>query len=166
MVLVIGAWCEGIGLALRLGVRQNLHSTGLYIAQYLFVVLSVSHTYKYIADWQPCAFLAGDYILLGRLVSYFDASAYLKPLKPGWVSWAFIISDSECHVRYKTDISHHLLDSGCRRRPFYIRKHPASSDWWEHFPSGYCRSNGQLRPVQRHVDLVHRQSVCHTSDRS
>lgn len=43
MVLVIGAWCEGIGLALRLGVRQNLHSTGLYIAQYLFVVLSVSH---------------------------------------------------------------------------------------------------------------------------
>lgn len=42
MVLVIGAWCEGIGLALRLGVRQNLHSTGLYIAQYLFVVLSVS----------------------------------------------------------------------------------------------------------------------------
>lgn len=44
MVLVIGAWCEGIGLALRLGVRQNLHSTGLYIAQYLFVVLSVSDT--------------------------------------------------------------------------------------------------------------------------
>jgi hypothetical protein len=44
MVLVIGAWCEGIGLALRLGVRQNLHSTGLYIAQYLFVVLSVSHS--------------------------------------------------------------------------------------------------------------------------
>jgi len=43
MVLVIGAWCEGIGLALRLGVRQNLHSTGLYIAQYLFVVLSVSY---------------------------------------------------------------------------------------------------------------------------
>jgi hypothetical protein len=41
MVMVIGAWCEGIGLALRLGVRQNLHSTGLYIAQYLFVVLSV-----------------------------------------------------------------------------------------------------------------------------
>jgi hypothetical protein len=44
MVLVIGAWCEGIGLALRLGVRQNLHSTGLYIAQYLFVVLSVGHS--------------------------------------------------------------------------------------------------------------------------
>lgn len=40
--MVVGAWCEGIGLALRLGVRQNLHSTGLYIAQYLFVVLSVS----------------------------------------------------------------------------------------------------------------------------
>jgi hypothetical protein len=29
------------------------------------------------------------------LVSYFDAAAYLKPLKPGWVSWTFIISDSE-----------------------------------------------------------------------
>jgi len=32
------------------------------------------------------------------LVSYFDAGAYLKPLKPGWVSWAFIISDSESTV--------------------------------------------------------------------
>jgi hypothetical protein len=42
--------------------------------------------------------MSGDYILLGRLVSYFNASAYLKPLKPGWVSWTFIASDSELGI--------------------------------------------------------------------
>jgi hypothetical protein len=43
---------------------------------------------------QPCAFLAGDYILLGRLVQHLDAPQYLRPFKPGVVSWSFIGSDS------------------------------------------------------------------------
>lgn len=30
LALVIGAWCEGIGLALRLGVRQNLLERDLH----------------------------------------------------------------------------------------------------------------------------------------
>ncbi|ORY33699.1 RTA1 like protein-domain-containing protein [Naematelia encephala] len=81
LCLVIGAWCEGIGLAIRLGLRNNLHSTGLYIAMYLFVVLS------------PCAFLAGNYILLGRLVAHLEGDRYLRPFKPRLVSWIFIISD-------------------------------------------------------------------------
>ncbi|OWT36398.1 integral membrane protein [Cryptococcus neoformans] len=81
LALVIGAWCEGIGLALRIAFRTNPHSTGLYIVCYLFVVLS------------PCAFLAGDYILLGRLVQYLDAHHYLRPLRAQLVSWIFIISD-------------------------------------------------------------------------
>lgn len=115
--MVVGAWCEGIGLALRLGVRQNLHSKGLYIAQYLFVVLSVSSYHRsallrfpqtnarspalsLLVSYKWARYVPretdpkGDYILLGRIVSYFDASAYLKPLKPQWVSWTFIISDS------------------------------------------------------------------------
>ncbi|WWC86354.1 uncharacterized protein L201_001227 [Kwoniella dendrophila CBS 6074] len=81
MCLVIGAWFEGLGLALRVAFRNNLHSTGLYIVCYLFVVLS------------PCAFLAGDYILLGRLVTYLDKNEHLKPLRGSWVSWTFIVSD-------------------------------------------------------------------------
>lgn len=56
---------------------------GLYIVCYLFVVLS------------PCAFLAGDYILLGRLVQYLDAHHYLRPLRAQLVSWIFIISDGK-----------------------------------------------------------------------
>lgn len=41
LCLVIGAYCEAIGIVLRIVMRNNLHSSGLYIAQYLFVVLSV-----------------------------------------------------------------------------------------------------------------------------
>ncbi|KAK1926730.1 putative integral to membrane protein [Papiliotrema laurentii] len=81
LCLVIGTYCEAIGLVLRVVLRKNPHSTGLYIVQYLFVVLS------------PCAFLAGDYILLGRLVQHLNAPQYLRPLKPAAVSWTFIISD-------------------------------------------------------------------------
>ncbi|ODO07272.1 integral membrane protein [Cryptococcus wingfieldii CBS 7118] len=81
LALVIGCWCEGIGLVLRVAFRSNPHSTGLYIVCYLFVVLS------------PCAFLAGDYILMGRLVSYLDAHERLRPLRAAKVSWIFIISD-------------------------------------------------------------------------
>ncbi|WVQ97387.1 hypothetical protein IAU59_004499 [Kwoniella sp. CBS 9459] len=81
LCLVIGAWCEGLGLVLRVVFRNNPHSTGLYIVCYLFVVLS------------PCAFLAGDYILLGRMVSYLDANVHLRPLRANLVSWTFIISD-------------------------------------------------------------------------
>ncbi|KAK8866017.1 hypothetical protein IAR55_001168 [Kwoniella newhampshirensis] len=81
MCLVIGAWFEGLGLVLRVAFRSNPHSTGLYIVCYLFVVLS------------PCAFLAGDYILLGRLVQFLEGTRYLRPLKPTWISTTFIVSD-------------------------------------------------------------------------
>ncbi|CAD6568828.1 MAG: hypothetical protein TREMPRED_004789 [Tremellales sp. Tagirdzhanova-0007] len=81
LCLVIGAYCEGLGIVFRLIFRTNPHSTGIYILEYLFVVLS------------PCAFLAGDYILLGRLVLYLDAPQYLRPLKPKAISWTFVISD-------------------------------------------------------------------------
>jgi hypothetical protein len=42
LCLVIGAYCEGLGLVFRLMVRSDVHSTGKYIVMYLFVVLSVS----------------------------------------------------------------------------------------------------------------------------
>lgn len=81
-MLVIGTYCEAIGLALRISFRNDVHSLGGYIAMYMFVILS------------PCAFLAADYILLGRIVEYLGGAEYLL-LPPGKVSWTFIISDGE-----------------------------------------------------------------------
>lgn len=85
LVLVIGTYCEAIGLALRIAFRNDVHSLGGYIAMYMFVILS------------PCAFLAADYILLGRIVEYLDGARYLL-LPPGKVSWTFVISDSELNA--------------------------------------------------------------------
>ncbi|WWC86355.1 uncharacterized protein L201_001228 [Kwoniella dendrophila CBS 6074] len=81
MCLVIGTWLEGAGLILRVVFRSNPHGLSLYIVCNLFVVLS------------PCFFLAGDYILLGRLVRFLDKDELLKPLKANWISWTFILSD-------------------------------------------------------------------------
>ncbi|GMK58928.1 hypothetical protein CspeluHIS016_0603700 [Cutaneotrichosporon spelunceum] len=80
LCLTIGTWCEAIGLALRIALRKDPHSLGLYISMYMFVVLS------------PCAFLAADYILLGRMVKHLKASRYLF-LNPDKVSWTFVLSD-------------------------------------------------------------------------
>ena len=102
LCLVIGTYCEGVGLVLRVVLRDQPHSTGLYIAQYLFVVLSVRSPsfdivplYQGCAHTQPCAFLAGDYILLGRIVSHLNAPQYIRPFKPGKISWTFVISDGK-----------------------------------------------------------------------
>ena len=88
LCLVIGAYFEGLGLALRLPFRNNPHSNGLYIVQYLFVVLS------------PCAFLAGDYILLGRIINHLGVPEYIRPFKANLISRIFIISDGtfEVHI--------------------------------------------------------------------
>ncbi|QRW02251.1 RTA1-like protein [Ceratobasidium sp. AG-Ba] len=80
MCLVIGAYTFSIGLALRFGLSKNPHSKGIYIAEYLFVVLS------------PCAFLAADYILLGHLVRHLNADQYLF-IRPDRVMKIFLASD-------------------------------------------------------------------------
>ena len=76
LCLIIGAYCEGLGLCFRLMTRNDVHSSGKYIVMYLFVVLSVSSQSLTMqiqrrADPQPCSFLPADYILLGRIVSVF-----------------------------------------------------------------------------------------------
>ena len=50
LCLVIGAYCEGLGLVFRLMVRSDVHSTGKYIVMYLFVVLSVSTDHGWLAE--------------------------------------------------------------------------------------------------------------------
>lgn len=42
LCLVIGGYCEGIGLTMRIPFRNDPHNTAIYIVQYLFIVLSVS----------------------------------------------------------------------------------------------------------------------------
>ena len=54
LCLVIGAYCEGLGLALRLAYRSSLHSSGIYIVQYLFVVLSVSQQSLLVSSTLRC----------------------------------------------------------------------------------------------------------------
>lgn len=81
LCLVIGAYCEGFGLAMRIPFRTSPHSRGIYIVQYLFVVLS------------PCAFLAADYILLGRLTLHLSSNRHLRPLNPRKITLIFVLSD-------------------------------------------------------------------------
>jgi len=80
LCLVIGAYTFALGLGLRFGLTKNPHSKGIYIAEYLFVVLS------------PCAFLAADYILLGHLVQHLNAGQYLF-IRPNRVMKIFLASD-------------------------------------------------------------------------
>jgi hypothetical protein len=54
-----------LGIAMRFGLHTMPESKGLYIVEYLFVVLS------------PCAFIAANYVLLGRLARHLDCSQYL-----------------------------------------------------------------------------------------
>ncbi|KAH8088115.1 integral to membrane protein [Filobasidium floriforme] len=81
LCLVIGCYCYGIGLCMRIPFRSDPHNTTIYIVQYLFIVLS------------PCAFLAGDYILLGRIVSHLSGDRHLRPVRPNKVTLFFVLSD-------------------------------------------------------------------------
>ncbi|CED85557.1 RTA-like protein [Phaffia rhodozyma] len=65
LTLIIGSFCYAVGMGLRLLFRKNSHSMGIYIALDMFTVLS------------PCAFLATDYVLLGRLVRHLGMGKHL-----------------------------------------------------------------------------------------
>jgi hypothetical protein len=102
----------GVGLVMRIPFRQDPHNKAVYIVQYLFLVLSVSfvvtrsiRVYQNASTnpvhvlplrarpRQPCAFLAADYILLGRIVSHLNGDSHLKPVKPSKVTLFFVLSD-------------------------------------------------------------------------
>ena len=89
LVLPIGSTFEALGFWLRIPMRTSQASQGLYIAMYLFVVLS------------PAAFLAFNYILFGRFTAALEGS---KPsqvrnrsrysfLPPRMVKRIFVTSD-------------------------------------------------------------------------
>lgn len=60
--------------------HSNPRSKGIYIVEYLFVVLS------------PCAFIAADYVLLGRLAAHLQASRHLL-IPARRITLVFILSD-------------------------------------------------------------------------
>ncbi|KZS97965.1 RTA1-like protein [Sistotremastrum niveocremeum HHB9708] len=78
--MTIGAYTMALGLAFRFGMHQHPDSKGMYIVEYLFVVLS------------PCAFIAADYVLLGRLSRYLKTGQYLL-VRPERITKYFIASD-------------------------------------------------------------------------
>ncbi|KDQ64594.1 hypothetical protein JAAARDRAFT_28237 [Jaapia argillacea MUCL 33604] len=80
MCMVIGEYTFATGIALRFGLHKNPDSKGIYIAEYLLVVLS------------PCAFIAGDYILLGRLARYLKCDKHLL-IRPSRITLVFVCSD-------------------------------------------------------------------------
>lgn len=74
-------------------------SKGLYIGEYLLVVLSVRLPilpsfvpFSLYIPRQPCAFIAADYILLGRLARHLNMDQHLL-VKPRFITRIFIASD-------------------------------------------------------------------------
>jgi hypothetical protein len=63
--MTIGAYFFALGIGIRFGLHMQPDSKGLYITEYLFVVLS------------PCAFIAADYVLLGRLAKHLGVDQHL-----------------------------------------------------------------------------------------
>lgn len=80
MPMTIGAYTFALGIALRFGLHKDPQAKNLYIMEYMFVVLS------------PCAFIAADYVLLGRLARHLDADQHLL-VSSRRITIVFITSD-------------------------------------------------------------------------
>jgi len=76
----IGAYTFAIGFACRFVLHVKPDSRGIYIAEDFFVILS------------PCAFIAADYVLLGRLATYLGSGKHLL-VSPSRITITFVISD-------------------------------------------------------------------------
>jgi len=63
--MVIGEYTWAMGFGCRFALHYHPESKGIYIAEYLLIVLS------------PCAFIAADYVLLGRLARYLKCEKHL-----------------------------------------------------------------------------------------
>jgi len=80
LVMVIGEYTYAIGFGCRFGLHYHPDSEGIYIAEYLFIVLS------------PCAFIAANYVLLGRLARHISCPTHvLLPIQK--LTLVFVSSD-------------------------------------------------------------------------
>ncbi|KAJ7044526.1 RTA1-domain-containing protein [Mycena alexandri] len=80
LAMTIGCFTFAFGIGTRFGLHVHPDSKGLYIIEYLFVVLS------------PCAFIAAEYVLLGRLARYLDCDKHLM-VSARRITIVFISSD-------------------------------------------------------------------------
>ncbi|CAE6477716.1 unnamed protein product [Rhizoctonia solani] len=78
--MIIGSACYAGGLFLRLLVAEDMESVMKYATMNLVILLS------------PCGFIAGVYMLLGRLAIHLDATEYLL-IRPNILTKVFVISD-------------------------------------------------------------------------
>ncbi|KIJ70468.1 hypothetical protein HYDPIDRAFT_78585 [Hydnomerulius pinastri MD-312] len=65
LIMVIGEYTYVIGFGFRFGLHYYPDSEGIYIAEYLFIVLS------------PCAFIAANYVLLERLAHHINCTDHV-----------------------------------------------------------------------------------------
>ncbi|KAK0191057.1 RTA1-like protein [Armillaria mellea] len=80
MLMTIGAYTFAFGIGTRFGLHAHPESKGIYVVEYLFVVLS------------PCAFIAANYVLLGRLSRHLGATQQLL-VDSRQITAVFISSD-------------------------------------------------------------------------
>ncbi|EJD46865.1 RTA1-domain-containing protein [Auricularia subglabra TFB-10046 SS5] len=80
LLLPISAWTFTEGFAMRLVLRRKEDSLPVFIAQSTLIVLS------------PCAFLAADYLLLGRLAHFLGTEKHLV-VAPKRITKIFLFSD-------------------------------------------------------------------------
>ncbi|EJD41442.1 RTA1-domain-containing protein [Auricularia subglabra TFB-10046 SS5] len=80
MVMTLGCFTFAIGLAARFPFARDPHSKNIFIVEYLLVVLS------------PCAFIAGTYVVLGRIARYLRCDKYLL-IRPTRVTLVFVTAD-------------------------------------------------------------------------
>ncbi|QRW22382.1 RTA1-like protein [Rhizoctonia solani] len=78
--MIIGSACYAGGLYLRLIVGEDMGSVMKYATMNLIILLS------------PCGFIAGVYMLLGRLAIHLDATDFLL-IRPNILTKVFVISD-------------------------------------------------------------------------
>lgn len=107
------AFCVGLGL--RFGLHAQPESKGIYIAEYLFVVLS------------PCGFIAANYVLLGRLSRWLRCDRHLL-IRPQKITLVFVMSDvitflvQVCYFTCVPYIIILTLRTGSRRFRFCIKQ--------------------------------------------
>ncbi|KAI0254690.1 RTA1 like protein-domain-containing protein [Lactifluus subvellereus] len=78
--MTIGAYTFALGIACRFALHVKPESKGIYIVEYLFVILA------------PCAFIAADYVLLGHLARFLGSGKHLL-VSPKRITIIFVISD-------------------------------------------------------------------------
>lgn len=80
LAMVIAEFTFATGFGFRFGLHSNPESKGIYIAEYLFIVLS------------PCGFIAASYVLLGRISQWLGCGQYLL-IPARRITLIFVMSD-------------------------------------------------------------------------